>query len=43
MGREEKIGVGRKNSEVVEVIGGARVVSSGILELTKIVEGGDLF
>ena len=43
MGGDGEIGVGGEDAEVVEVVGSAAVISVRVLELAKVVEGGDLF
>ena len=42
VGGDGKIGVGGEDAEVVEVVGGAAVVSVRVLEFSKVVECGDL-
>ena len=42
MGGDGEIGVGGEDAEVVEVVGGAAVVSVRVLKLAKVVERGDL-
>ena len=42
MGGHGEVGVGGENAEVVEVVGGATVVSIAVLELAKVVESIDL-
>ena len=41
--RKVGLRVGRKHKEVVQVIGCSTVVSVGVLKLSKVVEGSDLF